>query len=72
MIPLPHYAESFFTEKGRCFRLVQDDDRVGQPTHCPNPVEWRGNFLPVNQTGRGYTVDSCDGHMHDLTKAQPI
>lgn len=63
---LTHYAEAFTSERGRCFRLVEDDGRRGQPTHCENPVVWRGTFKAND--GKSYGVDSCDGHAHDLHK----
>jgi hypothetical protein len=62
---LPHYAQAFITDRGRCFRLIEDDARKGQPTHCENRVAWRGTFKAPN--GKSYLVDSCDGHMHDLS-----
>jgi len=58
---MDHYAEAFYVEPGRCWRMVTTD-RQGMPTHCPEPVEWRGRFK--NRQG-WHVVDSCDGHVDD-------
>jgi hypothetical protein len=46
-------------------------NRTGNPTHCPEAVEWRGRF----KDGRGrwhQSVDSCDGHADGLVNARKI
>lgn len=62
-----HYAEAFTVLPGRCFRMVTDPDpaRRGQPTHCGEPVVWRGRFRTPGE--KTYGVDACEGHGDDLT-----
>ena len=59
---MDHYAEAFYVEPGRCWRMVYEPDGSGRPTHCPEPVEWRGRYR--NRQG-WHVVDSCDGHADD-------
>jgi hypothetical protein len=41
-----HYAEAFAVMPGQCFRMVQGKaGQQGAPTHCPDPVEYRGKFV---------------------------
>jgi hypothetical protein len=44
---------------GRCFRLVSRHGDAG-PTHCPEPVAWRGSWRAPN--GRRYRIEACEGH----------
>jgi hypothetical protein len=30
------------------------------PTHCPEPVTWRGSWRAPN--GRRYRIEACEGH----------
>jgi len=30
------------------------------PTHCPEPVAWRGSWRAPN--GRRYRIEACEGH----------
>jgi hypothetical protein len=62
--PEPHYAEAFFVQRGRCFRLISQPNAHGQPDHCPAPVAYHGIF--TDRSGRRHQVDSCAGHAHDL------
>jgi hypothetical protein len=55
----PYYAEAFSPLPGRCFRLVASASEAG-PTHCPEPVAWRGSWRAPN--GRRYRVEACKGH----------
>src|SRR5829696_4534722 len=41
----PYYAEAFALLPGRCFRMVAHHGEAG-PTHCPEPVAWRGSWRP--------------------------
>jgi hypothetical protein len=41
-VTAPHYAEAFFVQLGRCFRMLSDV--AGRPEHCPMPPTWRGAF----------------------------
>jgi hypothetical protein len=57
----PYYAQAFSPLPGRCFRLVAHHGEAG-PTHCPEPVAWRGSWgartaaatgsRPAKATGR--------------------
>ena len=62
--PLEHYAEAFSAFIGRCFRLIRDPHRGGQPIHCPHQVRWRGVFRDAK--GKAYVVTACAGHVHDV------
>ncbi len=44
---------------GRCFRMVGQEGDAG-PTHCPQPVVWRGPWLAPS--GSRYQVEACEGH----------
>jgi hypothetical protein len=55
----PYYAEAFSPLPGRCFRMVAHHGEAG-PTHCPEPVAWRGSWRAPN--GRRYRVEACEGH----------
>jgi hypothetical protein len=62
-----HYAEGFTLLPGRAFRMVTDPDprRHGQPTHCDEPVVWRGRFRARGE--KVYRVDACEDHRDELT-----
>ena len=55
----PYYAEAFSPLSGRCFRIIPNHGETG-PTHCPEPVIWRGSWRAPN--GRRYRVEACEGH----------
>jgi hypothetical protein len=55
----PYYAEAFSPLPGRCFRMVSRHGDAG-PTHCPEPVVWRGPWRAPN--GRRYRIEACEGH----------
>jgi hypothetical protein len=55
----PYYAEASSPLPGRCFRLVAHSGSAG-PTHCPEPVAWRGLWRAPN--GRRYRIEACEGH----------
>jgi hypothetical protein len=65
LLGLPPWA----TVAGRYFRVVSQDGQAG-PTHCPEPVRWRGRFRGGD--GVVYRVDACDGHRGPLEDARPI
>jgi hypothetical protein len=52
MEDLPHCAEAFALQRGRCFRFVAEAPRQqGQPAPCPRPVARRGTFrVPMAAT----------------------
>jgi hypothetical protein len=54
-----YYAKAFSLMSGRCFRLVAHSGEAG-PTHCPEPVAWRGSWKAPN--GRRYRIEACEGH----------
>jgi hypothetical protein len=56
----PYYAEAFSLLPGRCFRMVTRHGGGAGPTHCPEPVVWRGSWRAPK--GRGYRIEACDGH----------
>jgi hypothetical protein len=55
----PYDAEAFSPLPGRCFRLATSQGEAG-PTHCPEPVAWRGSWRAPN--GRRYRIEACEGH----------
>jgi hypothetical protein len=55
----PYYTQAFSPLPDRCFRLVASQGEAG-PTHCPEPVAWRGSWRAPN--GRRYRVEACEGH----------
>ena len=67
-----HYAEAFTLLPGRCFRMVNDPEprRRGQPTHCDEPVVWRGRFRTKRKDI--YRVEACEGHGDELTHRTSI
>jgi hypothetical protein len=56
----PYYAEAFSPLPGRCFRMVTRQGGGAGPTHCPQPVVWRGSWRAPN--GRRYRIEACEGH----------
>ena len=56
----PYYAEAFSPLPGRCFRMVTRHGGGAGPTHCPEPVAWRGSWRASN--GRRYRIEACEGH----------
>jgi hypothetical protein len=56
----PYYAEAFSPLPGRCFRMVTRQRGGAGPTHCPEPVAWRGSWRARN--GRRYRIEACEGH----------
>jgi hypothetical protein len=54
-----YYAQAFSPLPGRCFRMVAHHGEAG-PTHCPEPVTWRGSWQAPN--GRRYRIEACEGH----------
>jgi len=62
-----YYAEAFYVEPGRCFRMVTSSTpgSQGSPTHCPKPVKFRGRFQ--DGIGKWHEVWSCIDHVGDLT-----
>ncbi len=56
------------TNPARCFLIV--DVGRGQPTHCPEPVEWHGSLRSGD--GGWYRVWACDVHAEHLDDAKPI
>jgi len=62
-----HYAECFSLTPGRCFRMIVSPEprKRGQPTHCHEPVAWRGRFRTKGEDV--YGVEACDGHGDELT-----
>ena len=57
-----HDTQAFSALPGRGFRLVSGGEGGG-PTHCPEPVAWRGSWRAPN--GRRYRIDACEGHRPD-------
>jgi len=57
---MDHYAEAFYVEPGRCWRMV-NTDRQGMSPLCPEPVEWRGRKR--DRRGKWHVVDSCESHV---------
>ena len=57
---MDHYCEAFSAREGSCWRYVYEPDGSGRPTHCPEPVEWRGRYR--TRKGKWFVVDSCDRH----------
>jgi hypothetical protein len=62
----PYYAQAFSPMPGRCFRLVAHDGEAG-PTHCPDPVAWRGHWRASN--GHRYQVEACEGHRPPIKRS---
>jgi hypothetical protein len=60
MSGVPYYAEAFSPLPGRCFRMVTRHGGGAGPTHCPEPVAWRGSWRAPN--GRRYRIEACEGH----------
>ena len=56
----PYYAEAFSPLPGRCFRMVTRHGGGAGPTHCPEPVVWRGSWRAPK--GRRYRIEACEGH----------
>jgi hypothetical protein len=54
----PYYTQALSPLPDRCFRLVASQGEAG-PTHCPEPVAWRGSWRAPN--GRRYRVEACEG-----------
>jgi hypothetical protein len=54
----PYYAEAFSPLPGRCFRMVTRHGGGARPTHCPEPVAWRGSGRAPN--GRRCRVETCE------------
>jgi len=76
--PMPgasYYAEAFAPMSGRCFRLV-DQQGEGGPTHCREPVVWRGPWR--TPSGRRYRVEACEiiqalsGDPRTLAAGRPV
>lgn len=67
--PKNYYAEAFFSEPGRCFRMVSSSTH-GSPMHCPQPVEFQGQFQ--DSTGKWHDVWSCFDHSGDLSEWKRI
>jgi hypothetical protein len=66
-----HYAEAFTVIPGQCFRMIQGKaGQQGAPTHCPDPVEYRGNFIDAK--GKHHEVEACNGHRADLDAVRRI
>jgi hypothetical protein len=64
----PYYAEAFSPLPGRCFRMVTTRQGGGAgPTHCPEPVAWRGSWRAPN--GRRYRIEACEGHRPAFAQA---
>ena len=63
---MPHYAEAFSVQPGRCFRFVHSG--VGHAAHCREPVVVTGTF--IDNKGRPWTVDACEGHRQELDSIQ--
>jgi hypothetical protein len=55
----PYYAQAFSPLPGR-FRMVTRLRGGAGPTHCPEPVAWRGSWRAPN--GRRYRIEACEGH----------
>jgi hypothetical protein len=66
--PAPHYAEAFAPRPDGCFRLISD--HASRPEHCPEPPTWSGTFHDA--TGRGWTVQACEGHRSGLEHARRV
>ena len=64
---LVDHAGAFRPARGRCFRLVTDQD--GKPSGCPNPVIASGYHLA---DGRRYQVDACGEHSGQLRRRGPL
>jgi hypothetical protein len=69
--PMDHegyYAEAFYIEPGKCFRMVINPNpgSQGSPTHCPKPVEFTGIFQDAK--GKCHTVWSCTDHVGDVAE----
>jgi hypothetical protein len=62
---MEHYADCFYMEQGRYWRMMtcSEPGRQGAPTHCPGRVEWRGRMK--DNAGKWHTVWTCDGHADD-------
>jgi hypothetical protein len=59
MIGAAPYTQAFSPLPGGCFRLVAYHGEAG-PTHCPEPVAWRGSWRPPN--GRRFRIEACERH----------
>jgi hypothetical protein len=60
-----HYAEAFTVIPGQCFRMIQGKaGQQGAPTHCPDPVEYRGKFIDAK--GKHHEVEACEEHAGDF------
>jgi hypothetical protein len=53
----PSYTQAFSPLPDRCFRPVASQGEAG-PTHCPEPVAWRGSWRAPN--GRRHLVEACE------------
>jgi hypothetical protein len=60
--------EVFSTHPARCFRYVEGED--GHLEGCPEPVEWRGHFMPPRGVAR--LVSACDMHSGGLYRPDPV
>ena len=51
------------------WRMVHRSDAEGQPTHCTEPVRWRGRYRLAS--GKWVAVWSCDGHLEGMIEPLP-
>jgi hypothetical protein len=56
----PYYAEAFSPLPGRCFRMATRHGGGAGPTHCPEPVGWRGSW-PARTAAVNW-IEACEGH----------
>ncbi len=52
---IAHYAESFCSTTGQCFRLIRAEDGTGHAQLCPFIPQWRGRFK--GNAGKWHVVD---------------
>ena len=67
---MDHYANAFTLTSGRCFRMIQAEDRTGHAEDCPYVTQWRGRFKDA--AGKWHTVEACGGHRADLDSVQRV
>jgi hypothetical protein len=60
---MAHYAEAFYVEPGKCFRLRHNG--VGRAAHCQEPLVACGHF--IDATGKQWRVDACEEHSEELS-----
>jgi hypothetical protein len=68
---MEYVANAFFVAPGRCYRMVPGaGGKHGQPSHCGEPVAWRGRF--VTPLGQVHRVWSCARHCGNLVGLRQV